>query len=422
MTTTANISQERLSLLYEISKTINSSLDADEILRSVMDATIDAIGAERGFLMLFAENHELEFRVAHGIDRSPVDDPHVQVSMGLIEAVARKGEPVLTSNALVDPRFSGRESVMSLGLRSILCTPLSLKEQILGVIYLENRVKAGIFQPADLDFLTAIASSAAIAIENARLYRIAVEKARLERELRMARSVQASLLPVELPDLPGWNFAVRWIPAEVLAGDFYDFIPTRSGRLALAIGDVTDHGLPASLFMVFSRSSLRSAVRRSGSPAEAINMTNQVICDESHQGLYTTLFYGELDPESGMMICVSAGHNPILHYRAASDSFEVFNPTGLPLGVDYHAHYGQRQARLQAGDFLLLYTDGITEAIDPDARPFGQERLHQVLRKHAQMPPEQIIAAIEQAVHDFTQAAHLEDDITLMIVKRSGGD
>ncbi|NIO68862.1 MAG: GAF domain-containing protein, partial [Anaerolineae bacterium] len=228
-------SSDRLALLYRLSQTFNSSLDLDEVLNRVMDEVIAATRAERGFVMLREADGRLIFRVARGMDRETIDDPQFQISRSVVERVAREGQPILTSDAQRDARFSMRQSVQSLGLRSILCVPLKIKEEVSGVVYVDNRLKIGIFTQADLELLSAIASSAAIAIENARLYQVAVEKGRMERELQVAREVQASLLPRETPQVPGWEFVARWQPAREVAGDYYDFIPLDGEQLGLVI-------------------------------------------------------------------------------------------------------------------------------------------------------------------------------------------
>src|SRR5512143_651728 len=217
-------SADRLALLYRISQDFNSSLDLDEVLNRVIDEVITAVRAERGFLMLRDTAGQLRFRVARGIDRNTIEQPQFQVSRSVISRVAEEGRALLTSNAQDDVSLKMQRSVAVLGLRAILCVPLQLKGTLLGVIYVDNRLQSGVFYPDDLDLLTAIAASAATAIENARLYRLAVEKGRMERELQMARDLQSSLLPRETPQLAGWDFAAYWQPARQVSGDFYDFI------------------------------------------------------------------------------------------------------------------------------------------------------------------------------------------------------
>ena len=256
-------SGERLALLYHLAQTFNSTLDLDQVLNRVIDEVIIATRAERGFVMLHEQNGRLVFRVARGIDQQTINDPAFQVSRSVVEKVAAEGGAIITYDAQTDSRFNMRQSVMLLGLRSVLCVPLVIKNSILGVIYVDNRLQAGIFTSSDQELLAAIASNAAIAIENARLYQLAVEKGRLERELQMARQVQVSLLPTETPQIPGWEFAVRWLPARQVSGDFYDFLGRNSEQPGLVIADVSDKGMPAALFMGLTRAILPREYGRS---------------------------------------------------------------------------------------------------------------------------------------------------------------
>jgi sigma-B regulation protein RsbU (phosphoserine phosphatase) len=421
LTDPTNSTSERLELLYHLSQAFNSSLDLDEVLNRVMDEVITATRAERGFVMLNepgAPGGELEFRVARGLDQQTIAEPRFQVSRSVVERVAREGKPLLTSDAQTDDRFNIRQSVVILGLRSILCVPLTVKERVIGVVYVDNRLQAGIFTQADLDLLTHIAATAAIAIENARLYHEALEKSRLERELQMARTVQASLLPAEMPRIPGWEFAARWRPARQVAGDYYDFVSGPDG-LGLLIADVTDKGLPAALFMVFSRSVVRASLARAATPVEGIIQANQAICAESHQGLFVTLFYALLDPENSEVAYVNAGHNPALLYQAGRKALIQLWNTGMPLGVEPDAPYTQRSLRLEPDDFILFYTDGVTEAIDAQNRQFGIERLEAGLMAAGSLPAEEIIAAVESDLQRFTGPAAPFDDITLLVVRKT---
>lgn len=419
----AQPSGERLALLYQLSQTFNSSLDLDEVLNRVMDEVIVATRAERGFLMLHDEQGEPTFRAARGMDQHTIQDPMFQISLSVVEGVAHQGQPVLTGDAQVDPRFSMRQSVRLLGLRSILCVPLRIKERILGTIYVDNRIQAGIFSPADLDLLSAIASSAAIAIENARLYKVAVEKGRLERELQMARQVQLSLLPPEIPEATGWEFTARWLPARQVAGDYYDFILGQNGQLGMVVADVSDKGMPAALFMALSRSIVRASMDPALSPAESIQRANRLICQDSTSGMFITLFYALLDPQVGQVAYVNAGHNPALFFqrgkRPGQGAMSRLGRTGMALGVEIDTPYEHRSLALNPGDFLVLYTDGVTDALDSQGQSFGMERLESLVLAHREETAQQIGDALENAIQSFTGGAPGFDDITLLIVRRS---
>lgn len=414
----SKLTNERITLLYHVSQAFNSTLELDEVLNIVMDEVIAATRAERGFVVLRESEGELVFHAARGIDKTTIDDPQFQVSRGVIEQVADRGQPVLTSDAQHDDRFSGRESVMDLGLRSIMCAPLKFKDQELGVIYVDNRLIAGIFTQDDLDMLNAIASSAATAVENARLYQVAVEKGRMERELQMAYKVQSSLIPEKIPQVPGWDFAARWLPAREVAGDFYDFIHFDQDKLGLVIADVVDKGMPAALFMALSRSILRASVLRAATPKDGIAEVNNLICADPVYGMFLTLVYCTIKPGSGELTFVNAGHNPPLLYRADQDELCELARTGMLLGVDEAASYEQEIVNLRSGDVILFYTDGVCDAINPDQEAYGMARLESVLLENKRKPAEEIVAALVDAIANHTQSADQYDDITILAAKR----
>jgi len=386
----------------------------------VMDEVIAVTHAERGFVMLHDHDGKLAFHVARGIDQTVIEDPQFQVSRSVVERVARDGEPVLTSDAQADERFNIRQSVVILGLRSILCVPLQVKERTIGVIYVDNRLHAGIFTQADLRLLSAIASSAAIAIENARLYQLAVEKGRLEQELLMARRVQVGLLPREMPSLPGWEFIASWKPARQVGGDYYDFIQTEDGQLGLVIADVTDKGMPAALFMAFTRTIVHSNLDHALSPAAGITRANRLICQESQYGLFVSLFYGLLNPMTGELTYVNAGHNPPALISASKPDAPVtwLTGTGMPLGVEEDSIYQQGVVHLRTGDFIALYTDGVTEAMDGDYHQFGIENLQKALLENKDKPSAEIVITLEHAIEQFTGGIPPSDDITMVIARR----
>lgn len=416
---------DRLALLLHLTQVFNSTLDLDEVLNRVMDEVITVLHAERGFVVLKNAAGGLEFRVARGLDQTTIDQPQFQVSRSVVEQVAASGQAVLTSDAQADERFNLRQSVMILGLRSILCVPLKVKDQVIGAIYADNRLQAGIFTHADLELLITIASSAAIAVENARLYRLAVENARLEQELQMARRVQQSLLPREMPSLEGWEFAVHWKPAREVGGDYYDFITLPDGCLGVVIADVTDKSLGAALFVAFARSIVRANLDHAASPAEGIRRANELICQESNEGLFVTLFYAMLDPATGQLTYVNAGHNPPVLCRAGDAAGfggeqrpERLTGTGIPLGVDGDSEYSERTIYLRQGDFLILYTDGATEAMNQQDEMFGLERLEHAAKKHCRGSAGDILESLEGMIYDFTSPRLPFDDLTLMVIRR----
>lgn len=409
---------DRLSLLYHLSQQFNSSLDLDEVLNRVMDEVISAVKAERGFVMLKDNNEKLTFRVARGMDQQTIEDPEFQVSRSVIDKVASEGKPILTSDAQSDLRFNMRQSVMSMGLRAILCAPLKIKDKLTGVIYVDNRLHAGIFTPADMELLSYIASSAAIAIENARLYEVAIEKGRLEQELQTARKVQAGLLPREIPKITGWDFDAFWQPAREVGGDYYDFIPLAGERLGLVIADVTDKGMPAALFMASTKNIIRASAGSCDKISEEIAKANRLIEVESNDRMFVSLVYACLDLVSGTMTYVNAGHNPPLYYSARKKEIIPLERTGMWLGVDPNNQFTQQEITLEQNDLVLFYTDGVPDAINVEEVEFGMSRLENVLLKSTSLSSDKIRQAILKEISEFISPAEPFDDITLMVIKR----
>jgi sigma-B regulation protein RsbU (phosphoserine phosphatase) len=246
----------------------------------------------------------------------------------------------------------------------------------------------------------------------------------MERELQVAREVQASLIPRQTPHVEGWEFAAFWQPARQVAGDFYDFIPITLAKVSessqgfgIVIADVSDKGMPAALFMALSRSIVRASVAHTSVPAEEVSHANRLVCADAANGMFITMFYAQLDPMTGEAVYVNAGHNPPLLYRAGRDELAGLARTGMALGIDPSVRYDQQSVRLDTGDFVLLYTDGVTDALDAQGDEFGQERLRQVILDHRRASAAELVTALNQAVSSFSGATAPFDDITVVVVK-----
>ena len=255
-------------------------------------------------------------------------------------------------------------------------------------------------------------------IEQNRLNTIEIEKASSAQEMRMAHQVQVSLLPKEIPQVPGWSLAVKWLPANEVGGDFYDLIERNDGYCDLVIADVTGKGIPAALFMAFACTALRNSTNDYQSLEECVERTNQLICQDSRQGLYVTACLARINARNGEIKYVNAGHNPPLHYSSGEDQLYNLMPTGVPLGVEVDSNYGQSSATLDPADFIVFYTDGVTEASDTNGRAFGIKRLREVIMNHRNTSPEELVKIIEKSVVEFIDPAPLADDTTIIIAKR----
>ncbi len=253
----------------------------------------------------------------------------------------------------------------------------------------------------------------------AKLHAQTLDHAQLTRELKKARQVQESLLPENPPDLPGWELEVALKPAHETSGDFYDFLPLPGGKVGLVIADVTDKGTSAALYMALGRSLWRTfAVAHPSEPELTIAETNRRILADTHGGLFITLFYAILDPSTGQLTYCSAGHLPGLLVRSGDNLFEQLERTGMPLGVLEDASWNRQSVQLEAGDSLVLYTDGITEAQNASEEFFGQSHLESVLKGLAGLPARSIRDALLAEVAEWAGESPQFDDLTLMVVVR----
>jgi serine phosphatase RsbU (regulator of sigma subunit) len=417
---------QTLNLLYEISADLTSRLNLEQLLTATLQRVKDVLAAPAASI-LTVEGEELVFQVALGEKAEVIKPFNIPIDQGIAGWVVQNAEGVIVNDAGNDARFYSQSDAKSGFItQSIIAAPLLVKDRAIGVIELFN--KPGGFSENDLGLLTAIASTAAIAIDNARLYQAAVDKGRMERELQMALTVQTGLLPSKIPQFAGWDFAAHWKPAREVSGDYYDFIYLDSAghtlfnnepSLGLVIADVTDKGMPAALFMAFTRSIIRASVHQADSPAEGITHANHLICDESTRGLFVTVFYAQLNPTTGQLNYVNAGHNPPLHYCAARGTLQRLMPTGISVGIVNDFIFKQDILTLEPGDFLLCYTDGITEAIDPEEQAFGIPRLEGVALAHRDETANELAISVLQAVSEFCGSNKQFDDMTIMVVKRT---
>lgn len=413
-----DLSADRLELLYRLSQSFNSSLELDEVLNKVMDEVIVATGAERGFIILVDQEGDYEFQVARGMALDTIERPESEVSHGVVDKVLETREPIVSMDAITDEHFGHRDSVRDLGLRSVVCVPLIIQDRLLGAIYIDNRLRQGIFGEREEDLLIAIASNASIAIENARLYQVAIEKGRIERELQLARGVQENQLPKAAPNIPGWELATRWVPARAVAGDFFDFIEVESGW-GILIADVVDKGMPAALFMAGCRATLRAAARQAVDAADIAAAANQVICTDTTTGMFLSFVLVMFEPDARELTYVNAGHPPPLHYHHLQGTMDELPRTGMIAGVDPEAAYESRSLTMEPGDYLLMYTDGVTDVMNEAGDLYGEDRFLELIGSlDAQAPAEVTLSSIKDGLDKFSGPTLPTDDITLVMIRK----
>ena len=332
--------------------------------------------------------------------------------------VIREKTSLLVRDARLDEAFADRMSIVQQQIRSMLAVPLQTDDRVIGLIYLDSPHFIKEFTKEDLSLLTVMANVAAIRIEHTRLAEVEQTERLHAKELEQASEIQRNLLPVTAPevagvDLAGYNAACRGV-----GGDYYDFLPYPDGRVALLVGDVAGKGMPAALLMSSLQARVQVLFDEPTNLAALVTRLNRIISSNCPSNRFITFFIGVLDPKTGELTYVNAGHNPPL-VAHADGSVEKLEGTGLILGILPMATYQQGVCRLDPGDAVLLFSDGVTEAVRPNAdEEFGEEQLAQVLAGLRDQTAESIITAINQKVDDFTGGAPPADDITLVVAKR----
>ena len=291
------------------------------------------------------------------------------------------------------------------------------ENNIIGVFQIMNKKNAR-FGPADEEFLAGLSIHAALAIRQAALHAQVVEKKKLEYEISVARDIQQNLLPKQLPQIANYEFAGLNLPSEMVGGDYYDFIPMGDDRLCFAIGDVAGKGIPAAFLMATLRTALHA---HSGDGdtlplAQLLTKINRLIFNSAPHNMFITLFYGILEPATGRVTFVNAGHNPPLFLKGNGE-LQQLRTGGITLGLKKEVQYDLAEILLRPDDILLLYTDGISEAMDAQHNEYGEERLIQILRENRELPAEKITDSIVNDVQRHRGSAPQNDDITLAIIK-----
>ena len=329
----------------------------------------------------------------------------------------------LTPQAIVTLRSdTGGQSLASdiapaLASPNLLVLPLQTRGEILGLLIVGYAEEPHRLSDRWMTILNGVANQTAIALEGERLTREAAEQERLAHELEVAQEIQASFLPESYPALPGWEIAAHWRSARSVGGDFYDFLRLPNGNLGLVIADVADKGIPAALFMALSRTLVRVSALTDRGPAQALERTNELILSDVHSDLFVTVFYVIIDPSTGQVRYSSAGHNPPLLVRA-DGQVETLHCRGIALGVLDEIHLREKETHLDPGDVLVLYTDGVTEAINAAEEEFDVERLTSVATASRHEPASEILVNVDRAVTAFVDGQPQFDDLTMVVAKR----
>ena len=405
-----------LALISKVGVTLLASATLNETLQQVASLVFEAVPAERCCIMMRDEgSEELKVAVARLRDRQG-DIGEIRVSRTIMEEVVGQGKSVLTADAQQDPRLMS--STMTLqGIRSVLAVPLGVGEKVFGIIYADSPIAESRFTEDHLKVLTTLSSVAAIRVENARLMEEQIQRERLEQELQLASEIQQRFQPTQAPQVPGYEMQGISFPCYEIGGDYYDFIKREDGRLIITLGDVSGKGTAAALLMSSLHAAVHAQAASHNSLAATISAVNNYLADNTPANRFVTLFYAELDPQTGGLSFINAGHNPPLIVHAAGTT-ENLAAGGLPLGIRPDADYREGRTQLQHSDVLVIYSDGVSEAVSPQGEEFGTQRLYDVVSRNLDSSAAGIRDRIEAALTKWAQGTPAADDITLVIVKR----
>jgi sigma-B regulation protein RsbU (phosphoserine phosphatase) len=411
---------KRLSTLIEVNALISSSLDLDTILENVMAISKKVMNADASSLMRVDEKtNELVYQVAQGtVGEKLKQEFRLKMGQGIAGTVAEEGKPLLLEDAYSHPKFHrAHDDATGYRTRSMITVPLKVGDRVTGVAQVINRLDGRPFDQDDLDLFTALSSLAAIALENARMHQTLLEKQRLVKDMEFARTVQESFLPQTPPELPGYRFSAHYTPALEVGGDFYDFIPLDERRMGIVIGDVSGKGVPAALSMAKLGSDMRTLAFTEPSPADALAKLNDLLAGRSRRGMFATLLYIELDASAGTMVLSNAGHLPPIIRKADGRLEKVAKAGGAPLGMLPGMRFGQETVELEAGSTVVLYTDGIVEAMNRKEELYGYDRF-EILLKKGPADPGRLREAVIGDVNRFTGLSPQHDDMTMVFFGR----
>ena len=406
---------DKLRMLLDITSRISRSLDLQEVLNLVMD-TLDSLipyDAAGIFVLQCVGDEPCTFKAeaVRGYDIDELSELHLKLGEGFIGSVAVSGKPIISHDVREDPVYvNARDRT-----RSEMVAPIISNDEVIGVFDLESD-ELNAYSDDDLQVLTLLASQVAIIIEKVMLHEQLIEKKRLQGQLEVARQVQLELLPPNDPELPGFDISAYNFPTEEVSGDYYDWVRIYDDQIGLVIADVAGKGIPAALLMVFLRASLRAATHIGYATHISMAKVNFLLWESIERNQFITAFYGILDASNRTLHYSNAGHNPplLIDAQGATRFIEWGEqPLGMFRDTRYHEHYHT----FRPGEILVLYTDGVTEALSPNGEEFGRDRLITAVKSGLTLSARELIASMQRDVLQWTDGVGLTDDATFFVIK-----
>jgi phosphoserine phosphatase RsbU/P len=399
---------QELNTLFDLSKEFNIGLDEKKVVRLVTFALLGQIGVKSYAICIRNEN-ELNI-IASRMEGSAALQEILPDLCDLTKSATTQDLLKLKAYRIAAAKL------IKLGIAAVV--PMHIQQKTNGMILLGERLRGGIYSQADLEFLYSVGNLAIISIENARLFKTAIEKQRMEDELNIAREIQQGLLPQKLPMIPQFDIAALTISSKEVGGDYYDVITRVQDEYVLAIGDVSGKGTPAALLMANVQAALRALAPLCSSVAETTGQINDLTCANTRGGSrFITFFWGILNAKSRQFRYTNAGHNPPYLVRN-NGTMEKLEEGGMILGIfQTSTPYGEASVSLLPGDILVMYTDGVSEAMNQNNEQFTEERLEGIITQSIHLPAKEIIRQVQLGLEAHTQATPQSDDITMLVLK-----
>jgi sigma-B regulation protein RsbU (phosphoserine phosphatase) len=416
-------SEEKYRLILDIAQKVRDTLDLDRIMEHLLDTVKAMLDYDAAGIFVLNQDlvhgrRESPREMIAGICRRgfdpgpPEEDEMLMHGRGITGYVIRNCQSVVIPDVRLDARYvQGRQTTIS-----EITVPIIVNERAIGALNLESdRLNA--YSNDDLEVLLFFADAAAILIEKAMLHRQLLEQELISRQLETAREIQSRLLPQGAPRLSGYDIAGTCIPTFEIGGDYFDFIPLSRNRLGLAIADVAGHGIPSALVMTAFRALLRTKARSKLGPASITNAVNRILPEFTGENQFVTAMYAILEAHSGKITYINCGHPPPLLLRGSGEIGKL-DPQNIALGVFPDIQLKDEQNLMNAGDVLVLYTDGVTELMNREGESFGIQRLQQTIQENWQLSASALVEKIIEATRVFSKNGGFLDDITLVIVRR----
>jgi serine phosphatase RsbU (regulator of sigma subunit) len=407
---------------------VGSGLVLDEVLIRVMDLALDVTKADRGFVMLANADGELEFKIARGRGRTSLSGTSFTTSEKIPREVFLTGQSRIVQD-LMEGNWQDHNGTIAVGIRHVQCVPLRVtamsaapsvasNPRIIGVLYLDGKERSTMTSTATQAALEGFATQAALAIDSARLYAESAEKARIERDLKIAAEIQRALLPEGRFDSASVDLAAESIPCRTVGGDFYDYLDIGEDGLGFALGDVAGKGPPAALLAAAVQSNFAALAPISDTPADAMARVNKALLRRAIDARFATMFYGAISVGGRLRYCTAGQEPPLLVRRNAIGWLEAGGPV---LGLLSIASYEFDTVSLEPGDLIVVYSDGVTEARNRAGEEFGRDRLVEAICRRHGTEPGSVLEDLMNSVKQFSEGTAQADDVTALVLRYRGG-